>query len=238
MKRYAILIMLIAAMFLAACSGAAATTAAEEPTAAAAVEKVPTTKAADSQAYPAADPTNAAALQSDVSAYPAPQGETSTAATYGPDTKTGVEAVDRILTALFAGNLPGVVSFVAAPCTKAEGMGGPPKCRGGEEENSQVEGIPLMGPEGSYIRKDETPQGFLTGAYMLLAVYEVKADAAQEAYYPVGKYGILLSQDNTSGSPVYVTLRVDDSGIVRVDTNLDVPGSEFKDAAKFLLPLK
>jgi hypothetical protein len=41
-----------------------------------------------------------------------------------------------------------------------------------------------------------------------------------------------------SGSPVYVTLRVDDSGIVRVDTNLDVPGSEFKDAAKFLLPLK
>jgi hypothetical protein len=130
-------------------------------------------------------------------------------------------------------DLHALLSFEMAPCTTAEGLGGPPKCREGEAENTQLEVLPSLGSEGSFVRRSELPADYLAGPFNLIAIYEVKADVVQEEYYPAGKWGIALSKLDPSGTTLYYTLRVDDSGIVRVDT--DVPGTEFRDAGTFLL---
>lgn len=73
------------------------------------------------------------------------------------DTQTGVEVIDRVLDAVASSDrqaLFSVVEFTDAKCTKAEGMGGPPKCREGEAEGSPVEALPFLSSE-----RPPPPQG-------------------------------------------------------------------------------
>ena len=220
MKRFLIVTVLAAALLLGACTPFGA---ASEPT----QEKVslPAVQSNPGDETPVGDaPADAyqAPEQAGSQGYPAP---------YDASTKTGIEPVDRVLTAVFTNNpadLTALLSFETAPCTTAEGLGGPPKCKEGEAENTQVEVLPSIGSEGSFTRRNELPEGFLSGPFTLRAVYEVKADVVQEDYYPAGKWGITLVKDGQT-----VTLRVADSGIVRVD--YDTPGTEFRDAGNFIL---
>jgi hypothetical protein len=141
---------------------------------------------------------------------------------YPLDTRTGVEVIDRVLDAVASGDrqaLFSVVEFTNAECTKAEGLGGPPKCREGEAEGSPVEALPFLSSEGHHLRRDEINQWNEIDAIGLYAIYEVNAAAiTSEQYFPVGKYAILLIME---GSDPALALRIGKRGIVRVDTILD-----------------
>lgn len=157
--------------------------------------------------------------------------ERTTAGPYHPlTTRTGVEEVDRVLEAVASGDqqrLLSVVKLTEAKCTHAQGLGGPPKCREGEEEGTSMEVLPFLGGEGSYLREDEIGDWQGIDASALYAVYEVDpANVIQEDYFPAGEYVILLI-DSTNAEPV--ALRVDEGGVVRVDF-LYVPIPETLDA--------
>lgn len=132
-------------------------------------------------------------------------------------TRTGIEEIDRVLAAVASDDqqaLLSVVQFTKAECTHAQGLGGPPKCREGEEEGTSMDVFPFLGGEGSYLRKDEIGNWHEIDASALYAVYEVSPDVHGEEYFPVGEYVIILV-DSTNGEPV--ALRVAEGGIVRVD---------------------
>ena len=147
-----------------------------------------------------------------------PSPEPAAAEAYHPlSTRTGIEEVDRVLEAVASGDrqaLLSVVQFTEAECTHAQGLGGPPKCREGEEEGTSMEVFPFLGGEGSYLRKDEIGNWQGIDISALYAVYEVSPDVHAEEYFPIGEYVILLI-DSTNGEPV--ALRVAEGGIVRVD---------------------
>lgn len=173
-------------------------------------------------------------------AYPQPAAPASFTP-YAPGTTTGVEAVDRVLAAFTTGDLSSrqsLISFLSAPCTREQGITPLPQCAASESEATLVEGLPILGPEGSFLRRSEMPADFFSGNFQLIAVYEVKPEALQETYSPSGQYGIVLAQSRTPGSTTFTTLRVNESGIVRVDIDRDRPASGFADAGGFLLPLQ
>ena len=160
-----------------------------------------------------------------------PSTEPTAAEPYHPlTTRTGVGEVDRVLDAVASGDqqaLLAVVQLTEAKCTHAEGLGGPPKCREGEEEGTSMEVLPFLGGEGSYLRKDEIGDWQGIDASALYAVYEVDpAKVIQEEYFPAGEYVIVLI-DSTNAEPV--ALRVGEGGVVRVDF-LYVPIPETLDA--------
>jgi hypothetical protein len=107
-----------------------------------------------------------------------------------------------------------LIQFTTAECTKAEGLGGPPKCAEGEAEGTPVEVLPFMGGEGSFLRSEEIGNWPGVDAAGLYAVYEVSPAVPFEQYYPAGKYVILLAAKAGQSS---VALRVDEGRIVRID---------------------
>lgn len=131
--------------------------------------------------------------------------------------RTGIEEVDSVLDALASGDareLRSLIQFTNAKCTRAEGLGGPPKCLAGETEGTPVEVLPFLGSEGSFLRKDEIDnwQGVdISGVY---ALYEVSPDVIVEEYYPAGEYALMLV-GKESQSPV--VLRLSAGRLVRVD---------------------
>ena len=130
-------------------------------------------------------------------------------------TRTGIEEIDRILDA--SGDvqkLRSLIQFTSTLCTKHEGLGGPPKCLQDEGEGTPVEVAPFLGPEGSFLRKDEIQnwQGFEASG--LYAIYEVSASAFSDKNYPAGQYAILfVGKDNQPA----ISLRISNGRIVRVD---------------------
>lgn len=168
-------------------------------------------------------------------------GPISTEGYYPLTTQTGLAEIDNVLAAVASGDgqeLRSLIQFTSAQCTQAEGLGGPPKCRAGESEGTVVEVLPFLGPEGSFLHKDEIEdwQGIdVTGLY---AIYEVSSDVRVEEYYPAGKYAILfVGKDGQS----LIVLRVSDGRLVRIDYLFDV-SPEFlqatirREAAQFILP--
>jgi hypothetical protein len=173
-------------------------------------------------------------------AYPQPAASTSFTP-YAPGTTTGVEAIDRVLIAFAGKDLStrqNLISFLAAPCTREQGVTPLPRCAANESESTLVEGLPILGPEGTFLRRSEMPADFFAGDFQLVAVYEVKPEALQETYTPSGQYGIVLAQSRAPGSVTFTTLRINENGIVRVDIDRDRPASGFADAGAFLLPLQ
>lgn len=138
-------------------------------------------------------------------------------------TQTGVEIIDQILAAVAGQDVQGLhslVQFIDAVCTQQEGLGGPPKCRAGEAEGTPVEVLAFLGSEGGFLRKDEIGNwpgvNNVSGIY---AIYEVNSAAiTSEQYYPIGKYVILLVNEEQKEA---TALRVEEGGIVRVDAIFD-----------------
>lgn len=140
----------------------------------------------------------------------APQADYSLAA------RTGIEDIDNVLAAVESGDpqqLRSLVRYTSAPCTNADGLGGPPKCREGEAEGTVSEVLPFLSSEGHYMRKDEIANWQGVEATGLYAIYRVAKPVAQEEYFPHGEYAIVLKKSDGSA----VTLRIADGGIVRVD---------------------
>jgi hypothetical protein len=129
--------------------------------------------------------------------------------------------VDKVLAAIESDDtqeLAARISYTMAPCTRAEGLGGPPKCRDGESEGTMLEVLPFLGSEGSFIRKSEINTWNGVSGYSLYAIYRVSENTDAEEYYPSGEYAVLLVSSDGKNA---VSLRVGYDGIVRVDDLFD-----------------
>jgi hypothetical protein len=137
---------------------------------------------------------------------------------YPLDTRIGLSDVDPVLAAVASGDpeeLRSLIQYTSAPCTRKEGLGGPPKCREGEPEGTMLEVLPYLGSEGSFIRKSEIGNWPGIDAAALYAVFGVGEKARREEYYLPGEYvALFLQKDNTNG----VVLHITDGRVVRVDT--------------------
>lgn len=204
---------------LAATQGAPASTEAQQD---AALYPGPNSGDLANAGYPSPE-NNAAAI----SAYP-----------YPVNTTTGIEIVDKVVAAVTSTDHKGLsdlIHYTNAKCTKAQGLGGPPKCLDNEADGTPVDVLPMLGSEGSFLRKTDVTPEFFQGQYQLLAVFKVKPDANPDPDYPAGVYGVLLLRTDQAS---YKTLRVDDQGIVRIDDETGMPGKDFPKADEFILQLK
>jgi hypothetical protein len=163
----------------------------------------------------------ASLADSAVDAAPSPlSGEsvvgTEEAGFYPLSTRTGIADVDAVLAAVESGDpqqLRDLIRFTTVGCTKAEGLGGPPKCQDGEAEGTPVEVLPFLGSEGHFLRAADVsnfPGVNVTGLY---AVYKVSDSAYSEEAYPVGEYAVMFVGDENQPG---IVIQIRD-GIVRID---------------------
>lgn len=170
------------------------------------------------------------------------QANASPALKYYPlNTMTQIEEIDLILAAVASGDAQAVrnlFGFTTTTCKTVNALGAPPACREGEAEGTPIEVLPFLGPEGSYLRKDEAgnfPGLNVIGVY---AIYQVSETAYSEENFPKGDYGIMLNAlENRPG----VVLQIKDGLIVRIDYIFDPASMDAtlqRDAANFVLPPK
>ena len=114
--------------------------------------------------------------------------------------------------------LRSLVQFTSARCTQLDGLGGPPKCLQDEGEGTRVDVLPFLGPEGSFLRKDEIEnwQGFEVSG--LFAIYAVSSDALSDENYPAGQYAILFVGNDKQPA---ISLHISNGRTVRVDYIFD-----------------
>lgn len=142
-----------------------------------------------------------------------PQASTSS----GEDT---VPHLDDLVSAASSGStedLLALVQFSSLPCTKEEGMGGPPKCFADEAEGTLVEVLPILGPEGHHIRRSEISSWPGIGDAQLYAAYRNSDSTYSDEFFPAGDFGVaFLMPDKVN----VVVFQVTDDGIVRIDYNV------------------
>jgi hypothetical protein len=175
-----------------------------------------------------------------------PATETPVPATRGPgyyplSTRTGNADVDEVIAAVESGDpgrLRDLIRFTTIPCTRAEGLGGPPKCEAGEADGTPLEVLPFLGPEGHFLRKVDLadfPGVSVIGVY---AGYKVSDSAYSEESYPAGEYAVAFTGGENQPD-VIIHIR---DGIVRIDylyppTSLDETIQ--RDASELILaPMK
>jgi len=152
-----------------------------------------------------------------------PTSQATAAGAYHPlTTRTGIAEIDNILEVVASGDTEAfhaLIQFTRAQCTQRDGLGGPPKCRDGEAEGTPVEVLPFLGPEGSYLRKEEIGNWPGFEAAGLYAIYEVSPDAYSDENNPAGKYALMYFDAEKES---VISLRVEDGKIVRLDYNFDI----------------
>ena len=133
-----------------------------------------------------------------------------------PSTRTGVEDIDRVIDLVMGVDdnaIRDALVFTLIGCTHAEGLGGPPKCREGEEEGDQVEVLPILGSEGHFYRKDEIGDWRGIGVVGTYAAYEVLENLISDESYPAGQYAVMFQENDHQ----YLVLQIVNGGIVRID---------------------
>lgn len=106
-----------------------------------------------------------------------------------------------------------LVSYTTTACTKADGLGGPPKCEFGEAEGTLVEVLPILAGEGTYSRPDTVESALDFTVMDLFAVYRVPEDVLQAENSPAREYGVIFSRE-MNAVPMPVTVFVEDGRIV------------------------
>ena len=132
---------------------------------------------------------------------------------------TGIAELDLIIETVLAGDRGDelqLLQFSTLACTHTEGLGGPPKCREGEEEGTIVEVFPFLGPEGHHMRRSEMDDWDGIQASDVYAVYRVSSQVYFEEAYPTGEYAIVFLTENEQ---FYLTIQVTDGRIVRIENN-------------------
>jgi hypothetical protein len=136
---------------------------------------------------------------------------------YPSDTRTGIAHLDAIVDAVLANDpdrVRDLIHYTPVGCTTAEGLGGPPKCRSGEAQGTPVEVVPVLGPEGFALRRDDPSVGISAGDYRLMAaVSNVKESMRSEDWWLPAKYALVFGSED---SPSAVILLADEAGIVRI----------------------
>lgn len=135
---------------------------------------------------------------------------------YSLSTRTGIAEVDAVLAAVESGDpqqLRALFRFTTVACTKADGLGGPPKCQENEAEGTFVDVFPFLGPEGHFIREAELSNFPGVNVISVYAVYQVSNSAYSEDAYPAGEYAVVFNGHENQPN-VIVQIR---NGIVRMD---------------------
>jgi hypothetical protein len=136
---------------------------------------------------------------------------------------TNIAELDRLIEIVLANDteaLRSSIRFTQTRCTFGDGLGGPPKCANGEAEGQSVEVLPILGPEGHFIRQEEIDSwdGIeVTGVY---AAYTVSESAFDDPNYPSGTHAIVFINESRQSS---ITLQVVDGQIVRLDFGFELP---------------
>ena len=159
---------------------------------------------------------------------------------YPLSTRTGIADIDAVLTAVESGDsqeLRDLVRFTTVACTTAEGLGGPPKCRGNEADGTLVHVLPFIGSEEVSCAESELSSFPGVKVIGLYAVYRVSASAYSEEAYPAGEYAVAFKVGENQPS---VVIQIQ-NGIVRMDflyspTSLDEVIQ--RDAAELILAPK
>jgi hypothetical protein len=141
-----------------------------------------------------------------------------------PQVLTGTAELDAIVEAAVDGDaqdLRQFIDYTEAPCTLAEGLGGPPKCPEGEQEGTPVEVLPILGPEGGFIPEAEIDDWAGLEVSELYAAYEVSEAAFRDAHHPAGEYALVFAGAPDAGT--CVTLQVRQGRIVRIDYGTSCP---------------
>jgi hypothetical protein len=137
--------------------------------------------------------------------------------------QTGIAEIDTIIDTVLGGNpqeeLP-LLQFSTLACTHAEGLGGPPKCRPGELEGTEIEAFPFLGAEGGHLRRSEMQDWAGIQVSGVYAVYRVSEQVYSDEAYPAGEYAIVFLVENND---YLITAQVRDGKIVRLDTNYGEP---------------
>jgi len=172
---------------------------------------------------------------SEVSTNPSPSD--SVVPVHNSETRTGIEELDHIIDIFLEGNdesMRDLLVFTFAPCTHELALGGPPKCREGENEGTLVEVFPSLGPEGHFFRKDEVHTWQRPDVAGLYAAYKVSENAYDHEFYPAGKHGLIFMDSNGVAS---VVLQADQGGIVRIDYTIGSSPDEtlYRDAEEIIL---
>jgi hypothetical protein len=159
---------------------------------------------------------------------------------YPPDTRTGIEGIDRVIDAIMSQDIDHkleLVRYTESACTTSDGLGGPPKCESGEADGTKVEAFPVSSGEGHHVRLDDIQKTFDFTVRGLFAVYVVPEDAYQADFWPAGHYGIVFTSEE-GGYPHTVTVLVEDGQIVRLDFGFGWPPFEtiWSKSDEFILP--
>ena len=140
---------------------------------------------------------------------------------YPLSTRTEVADIDVILRAVESRDTQQVsdlLRFITVPCTTADGLGGPPKCRSADADGTLVEVFPFLGSEGGYLHKENLEVWTGIDVTKLYAVYRNSENIYSDENFPAGEFAILLlSEDNFPGAILQIT----DGQIVRIDTVFD-----------------
>jgi hypothetical protein len=150
---------------------------------------------------------------------------------------TGITELDHVIEIVLAGDteeLRSIVSYTQTACTFEDGLGGPPKCAEGEAEGKFLEVLPILGPEGHFIRREDIGSWEGLNVSDLFAVYAVSDSAYAEPNYPKGMHAIVFINEIQSSS---VTLHIAEGQIVRLDFGFVLP-PQIPDGwvEKYLLP--
>lgn len=169
----------------------------------------------------------------------APEPQPTLAETYHSlDTRTGIAEIDTVLAAVESGDaqeLRNLFHYTTTACMTVNALGGPPPCREGEAEGTLVEVLPILGPEGSYLWKDEISNWTGLEVTALFAVYQVSDSAYSDEYYPKGDYGIILIGGENKSN---IVLQVSNEGIVRIDYPTALDEILARDASEVILAPK
>jgi hypothetical protein len=155
-----------------------------------------------------------------VSTFTPPQPEISAQEQTG---STGIPEIDTIIDIALADNIQDelqLLQFSSLACTRAEGLGGPPKCREGEEEGTKIEAFPFLGSEGHHMRRNEADGWTGIQASAVYAIYRVSEQVYSDEDYPAGEYAIVFLNENEES---FVTAQVTGGKIVRIDDGFGDP---------------
>ena len=132
----------------------------------------------------------------------------------GEDTVPYLDDLVSAVSSRSTGDLLALIQFSSLPCTKREGMGGPPKCLADEKEGTLVDVLPMLGPEGHHIRRSEFSSWPGLGDAQLYAAFRTSESTYSDEFFPAGDFGVaFLLSDKAS----VVVFQVTEDGIVRID---------------------
>lgn len=135
---------------------------------------------------------------------------------------TGIRELDELIAIVLSNDTEekaAKVQFATAGCSDAMALGGPPNCKEGQEEGTNVDYLPVLGPgEGSPILPENIDEVLDFQVDSLYAVYRRVNSPVTDLYYPPGTYGLVFITNPEGQTTQYILVHANDVGqIVRLD---------------------